>query len=68
MGVLIGWVVGFLAVRFVLLAGHDMLHVPALERLNYRGRKLVTAGGLYLVMAVLIIEAGRAALGRIRDR
>ncbi len=63
MGVLIGWVVGFLAVRFVLLAGHDMLHVPALERLNYRGRRLVTAGGLYLVMAVLIIEAGRSALG-----
>ncbi len=63
MGVLIGWVVGFLAVRFVLLAGHDMLHVPALERLNYRGRRLITAGGLYLVMAVLIIEAGRSALG-----
>jgi UDP-GlcNAc:undecaprenyl-phosphate GlcNAc-1-phosphate transferase len=62
-GVLIGWIVGFLAVRFVLLAGHDMLHVPALQRLNYRSRKLVTAGGLYLVMAVLIIEAGRSALG-----
>ena len=65
---MIGWVVGLLAVRFVLVAGHDMLHVRTLERLNYRGRKLVTAGGLYLVMAVLIIEAGRAALGRIRDR
>ena len=63
MGVLIGWVVGFLAVRFVLLAGHDMLHAPALERLNYRGRRLVTAGGLFLVMAVLIVEAGRSALG-----
>jgi UDP-GlcNAc:undecaprenyl-phosphate GlcNAc-1-phosphate transferase len=61
--VLIGWVVGFLAVRFVLLAGGDMLRAPALERLNYRGRKLVTAGGLFLVMAVLIVEAGRSALG-----
>ncbi len=63
MGVLIGWIVGFLAVRFVLVAGHDMFHVPALARLNYRGRRLITAGGLYLVMAVLIVEAGRSALG-----
>jgi UDP-N-acetylmuramyl pentapeptide phosphotransferase/UDP-N-acetylglucosamine-1-phosphate transferase len=60
---LIGWVVGFLAVRFVLLAGHDMFHVPALERLNYRARTLITAGGMYLVIAVLLIEAGRSALG-----
>ena len=62
-GVVLGWVVGFLAVRFVLLAGHDMLHAPALERENYRGRTLVTAGGLFLVMAVLIVEAGRSTLG-----
>ncbi|MGZ6994659.1 MAG: hypothetical protein ACXVIM_05565 [Acidimicrobiia bacterium] len=63
MSIVIGWVVGFLAVRFVLLAGKDMLHAPALERSNYRGRTLATAGGLSLVMAVLIVEAGRAALG-----
>ena len=63
MGVVIGWVVGFLAVRFVLLAGHDMFHVPVLERLNYRGRTLITAGGLYLVIAVLVVEAGRSTLG-----
>lgn len=63
MGVVIGWVVGFLAVRFVLLAGHDMFHVPVLQRLNYRGRTLITAGGLYLVIAVLVVEAGRSALG-----
>ncbi|MGZ4804206.1 MAG: hypothetical protein ACXV9P_16510 [Acidimicrobiia bacterium] len=63
MSIVIGWVVGFLAVRFVLLAGKDMLHAPALERSNYRGRTLATAGGLSLVMAVLIVEAGRSALG-----
>ncbi|MGZ6967080.1 MAG: hypothetical protein ACXVKN_05030 [Acidimicrobiia bacterium] len=63
MSIVIGWVVGFLAVRFVLLAGKDMLHAPALERSNYRGRTLATAGGLFLVMAVLIVEAGRSALG-----
>jgi len=62
-GVIIGWVVGFLAVRFVLLAGHDMFHVPVLERLNYRGKTLITAGGLYLVIAVLVVEAGRSTLG-----
>jgi len=63
MGVVLGWVVGFLAVRFVLLAGHDMLHAPVLERQNYRGRTLITAGGLFLVMAILIVEAGRSTLG-----
>jgi UDP-GlcNAc:undecaprenyl-phosphate/decaprenyl-phosphate GlcNAc-1-phosphate transferase len=62
-GVLIGWVVGFLAVRFVLLAGRDMLSAPTLERLNFRGRTLITAGGLFIVMAVLVVEAGRSALG-----
>jgi len=62
-GVLIGWIVGFLAVRFVLLAGHEMFHVPVLERVNYRGRTLITAGGLFLVIAVLVVEAGRSGLG-----
>jgi UDP-N-acetylmuramyl pentapeptide phosphotransferase/UDP-N-acetylglucosamine-1-phosphate transferase len=61
--VLLGWVVGFLAVRFVLVAGHDMLHAPVLERENYRGRRLITAGGLFLVMGVLVVEAGRSTLG-----
>jgi UDP-N-acetylmuramyl pentapeptide phosphotransferase/UDP-N-acetylglucosamine-1-phosphate transferase len=59
----LGWVVGFLAVRFVLVAGHDMLHAPVLERQNYRNRTLVTAGGLFLVMGVLVVEAGRSTLG-----
>jgi UDP-N-acetylmuramyl pentapeptide phosphotransferase/UDP-N-acetylglucosamine-1-phosphate transferase len=61
--VVLGWVVGFLAVRFVLVAGHDMLRAPVLERENYRGRTLITAGGLFLVMGVLIVEAGRSTLG-----
>jgi UDP-N-acetylmuramyl pentapeptide phosphotransferase/UDP-N-acetylglucosamine-1-phosphate transferase len=64
-GVVIGWVVGFLAVRFVLLAGGDMLRSPALARLNYRGAVLATAGGLFVVMAVLLVEAGRAGLGSV---
>jgi UDP-N-acetylmuramyl pentapeptide phosphotransferase/UDP-N-acetylglucosamine-1-phosphate transferase len=64
-GVVIGWIVGFLAVRFVLLAGGDMLRSPALARLNYRGAVLATAGGLFVVMAVLLVEAGRAGLGSV---
>lgn len=63
MAVLLGWVVGFVAVRFMLLTGRDMLASPALARENYRGRTLATAGGLFLVMAVLLVEAGRSGLG-----
>lgn len=63
MGVLLGWIVGFLAVRFVLLAGRDMLRSPVLERVNYHGRAIATAGGLFLVTAVLVVEAGRSTLG-----
>lgn len=63
MGLLLGWIVGFLAVRFVLLAGEDMLHSPVLERVNYHGRAIATAAGLFLVTAVLVVEAGRSTLG-----
>jgi UDP-N-acetylmuramyl pentapeptide phosphotransferase/UDP-N-acetylglucosamine-1-phosphate transferase len=64
-GVVLGWIVGFLAVRFVLLAGGEMLRSPALARVNYRGAVLATAGGLFVVMAVLVVEAGRAGLGSV---
>lgn len=63
MAVVLGWIVGFIAVRFMLLTGRDMLASPTLARENYRGRTLATAGGLFLVMAVLLVEAGRSGLG-----
>lgn len=63
MTVALGFVVGFLALRFVLLAGRDMLHAPVLERVNFRGARIATAGGLFIVMAVLFVEAGRSVLG-----
>jgi UDP-GlcNAc:undecaprenyl-phosphate/decaprenyl-phosphate GlcNAc-1-phosphate transferase len=63
MSVVIAFVVGVLAVRFLLLAGRDMLASPVLARVNYRGRPLPTAAGLFAVLAVLTIEAGRATLG-----
>jgi hypothetical protein len=61
--VVLGFVVGFLALRFVLLAGRDMLHAPVLERVNFRGAPIATACGLFVVMAVLLVEAGRSVLG-----
>jgi UDP-GlcNAc:undecaprenyl-phosphate/decaprenyl-phosphate GlcNAc-1-phosphate transferase len=63
MSVVIAFVVGVLAVRFLLLAGRDMLASPVLARVNYRGRPLPTAAGLFAVLAVLTVEAGRATLG-----
>jgi len=63
MTVMLGVVVGILAVRFVLMSGHDMLRASVLQRENYRGHRLPTAAGIFAVLAVLIVEAGRSALG-----
>jgi UDP-N-acetylmuramyl pentapeptide phosphotransferase/UDP-N-acetylglucosamine-1-phosphate transferase len=63
--VVVAWVVGFLAVRFLLISGREMVEAPALERVNYRGRVVFTAAGLLIAMAVLIVEAGRSGLGAI---
>jgi UDP-N-acetylmuramyl pentapeptide phosphotransferase/UDP-N-acetylglucosamine-1-phosphate transferase len=51
------------AVAAVLLerAAAPVLGVPALRRANYRGHELATAGGLVIVLAVLVVEAGRTA-------
>jgi UDP-GlcNAc:undecaprenyl-phosphate/decaprenyl-phosphate GlcNAc-1-phosphate transferase len=61
--VVLAFVVGLLAVRFLLLAGRDILASPVLARLNYRDRPLPTAAGLFAVLAILTVEAGRATLG-----
>ena len=65
MTVVVAWIVGFLAVRFLVLTGRDLLFAPMLARENFRGRRVFTAAGLLLVMAVLIVEAGRSGLGAI---
>ncbi len=65
MVVVLAWIVGFLAVRAVMISGADMLYAPALARANYRGRTVATAAGLFIVMAVLVVEAGRSGLGAI---
>src|SRR2546429_6090131 len=40
-----------------------MLQLPALERTNFRSVPLPTAGGIVIVLTVLVIEAGRAIAG-----
>lgn len=62
----LGWVLlaGGGAGAAVLLerAASPVLSAPALRRTNYRGRELATAGGLLIVLAVLLVEAVRTAL------
>lgn len=65
MAVVVALLVGFLAVRVLMMTGRELLHAPPLERENYRGRTVFTAAGLFLVMAVLVVEAGRSGLGAL---
>jgi UDP-N-acetylmuramyl pentapeptide phosphotransferase/UDP-N-acetylglucosamine-1-phosphate transferase len=53
-----GAVAAFLLER----AASEILASPALQRSNYRGHRLPTAGGLIIVLAVLVCEAVRTAL------
>jgi UDP-N-acetylmuramyl pentapeptide phosphotransferase/UDP-N-acetylglucosamine-1-phosphate transferase len=63
MSIILAFACGLLAVRFLLLAGRDILASPTLQRTNYRDRPLPTAAGLFAVLAVLTVEAGRSTLG-----
>ena len=65
MTVIVGLVVGVVTIRFLRMVSGDILASPALERRNYRDRAIPTAGGLYIVMTVLVIEAGRAIFGAL---
>lgn len=65
MGVVVAWIVGFLAVRFLLISGRELVRADALRRVNYRGVAVYTAAGIVIAMAVLIVEAGRSALGAV---
>jgi len=63
--VLVGLFVGLVTVRFFRITCGEILTSPALERRNYRNKRLPTAGGLFIVLAVLTVEAGRSVLGAI---
>ena len=65
MTVVVALVVGLVTVRFLRMVSADLLRSPALARRNYRDRMVPTAGGIYLVLTVLVIEAGRAVLGAL---
>ncbi len=53
---------GALAALLLERASAPVLSAPALRRSNYRGHELATAGGLVIVLAVLVVEAARTAL------
>jgi UDP-GlcNAc:undecaprenyl-phosphate/decaprenyl-phosphate GlcNAc-1-phosphate transferase len=61
--VVLGFVVGILTVRLLVMCGRELLAAPALQRRNFRDRPLPTAAGLLVVVAVIVIEAGRVTLG-----
>ena len=61
--VALGLVVGLLTVRLFVIGGRDVLDAPVLQRANFRGRVLPTAAGLFVVVAALVVEAGRDTLG-----
>jgi UDP-N-acetylmuramyl pentapeptide phosphotransferase/UDP-N-acetylglucosamine-1-phosphate transferase len=58
-------VAGAGAVRLLLLVAPDLLRAPILETENFRGRRIPTAGGLIVVLGVLLVEGARVGLGAI---
>jgi UDP-N-acetylmuramyl pentapeptide phosphotransferase/UDP-N-acetylglucosamine-1-phosphate transferase len=65
MTVVLGLVVGALTVLLLRVGAAGMLRSPVLVRPNYRGHLLPTGGGILIVLAVLVVEAGRAGLGAL---
>jgi UDP-N-acetylmuramyl pentapeptide phosphotransferase/UDP-N-acetylglucosamine-1-phosphate transferase len=57
--------VGFLGVRFLRVTTRALFASPSLQRENHRGATVPTAGGLLLVLAVLLVEAARAVVGAV---
>jgi UDP-N-acetylmuramyl pentapeptide phosphotransferase/UDP-N-acetylglucosamine-1-phosphate transferase len=65
MTVVLGLVVGALTVQLLRVGAAGMLRSPTLLRANYRGHVIPTGGGILVVLAVLVVEAGRAGLGAL---
>jgi UDP-N-acetylmuramyl pentapeptide phosphotransferase/UDP-N-acetylglucosamine-1-phosphate transferase len=63
--VVVGLVVGVVTVQFLRIGAAQMLASPVLARRNYADRLVPTSGGILIVLAVLVIEAGRAILGSL---
>ncbi len=58
----LAFVAGALVVRLLAAGASEVLAAPALRRRNYRDHELATAAGVLLVLALVPIEAVRAAL------
>ena len=65
MTVVLGLAVGALTVLLLKVGARPMLISKVLARENYRGVRLPTSGGILIVVAVLVIEAGRAVIGSL---
>jgi UDP-N-acetylmuramyl pentapeptide phosphotransferase/UDP-N-acetylglucosamine-1-phosphate transferase len=62
MSVALAFAAGAIAALLLERAMTPILSSPVLDRTNYRDRRLATAGGLVLLLAVLLVEAGRTAI------
>ena len=63
--VVVALLVGLVTVRFLRIVSGEILASPTLERQNYRGHTVATAGGIFIILSVLVIDAGRSVLGAI---
>jgi UDP-N-acetylmuramyl pentapeptide phosphotransferase/UDP-N-acetylglucosamine-1-phosphate transferase len=63
--VVVAILVGIVTMRFLRMVCGEVLASPALARQNYRNRTVATAGGMFIIFAVLLIEAGRSILGAV---
>ena len=61
----VGVLVGVLAVRLTWMAARPWFAQPALLRPNYRGRELPVAVGVVIPLALLLVEAGRTVVDAI---
>ena len=60
--IFVALVAGFLGSRFAWLLLRNMFASPALQRENYRSHSVATAGGICVVVSVLVVEAVRGVL------
>ncbi|MBA2327464.1 MAG: hypothetical protein H0V95_12595 [Actinobacteria bacterium] len=63
MTILVALALGAVTVTFLRVGASDVLAAPALARRNYRDQSVPTAGGVLIVLGVLVVEAGRAVTG-----
>jgi UDP-GlcNAc:undecaprenyl-phosphate/decaprenyl-phosphate GlcNAc-1-phosphate transferase len=59
---LVAAAVGFLGTRLAWLLLSELFRAPVLQRTNYRKRQIATAGGLCVIVSVLLIEGLRVLL------